>query len=61
MQTESLLKNLIPTGVSTFATDAIISAMQADRSIIAMTAGTKYATDLDRLYTEFPNRTLDQE
>ena len=45
--------------VSTFATDAIISAMQADRSIIAMTAGTKYATDLDRLYTEFPNRTLD--
>ena len=45
--------------MSTFATDAIISAMQADRSIIAMTAGTKYATDLDRLYTEFPNRTLD--
>ena len=45
--------------VSTFATDAILSAMHNDDSIIAMTAGTKYATDLDRLHSKFPNRTLD--
>lgn len=45
--------------VSTFATEAMIEAMKSDDSILAMTAGTKYATDLDRLHSEFPKRTLD--
>ena len=45
--------------VATFATEAIITAMNTDDSIFAMTAGTKYATDLDRLHSAFPTRTLD--
>ncbi len=59
LQTGEPLEKPSSRQVSTFATDAIISTMQSDDSIIAMTAGTKYATDLDRLHTEFPNRTLD--
>ena len=59
LQTGEPLEKPSSRQVSTFATDAIISAMSSDDTIIAMTAGTKYATDLDRLHKEFPNRTLD--
>lgn len=45
--------------IASFATEAIIKCMANDEKIISLTAGTKYATDLDRVYDYFPERTLD--
>lgn len=43
----------------TFAADAIQINMRKDEDIVAITPSTLYATDLDKVFKEFPNRTYD--
>jgi 1-deoxy-D-xylulose-5-phosphate synthase len=43
----------------TFAADAIQLNMRKDEDIVAITPSTLYATDLDKVFKEFPNRTYD--
>jgi 1-deoxy-D-xylulose-5-phosphate synthase len=43
----------------TFAADAIQLNMRKDENIVAITPSTLYATDLDKVFNEFPDRTYD--
>ena len=51
----------VPDGrqVQTFATDALIEMMAEDNKIVAITPSTKYATDMDRVAEQFPERCFD--
>lgn len=45
--------------IASYATDSLLDAIKDDKSIVAITAGTKYATDLDRVAKEFPQNCID--
>ena len=45
--------------IAAFATDSLIDAIDNDNTVIAITAGTKYATDLDRVADAHPINCID--
>ena len=50
-------QNLVP--YQTFAAKAIHLNMTKDENIVAITPSTLYATDLDRVFSDFPDRSFD--